>query len=122
MQSNRAQALCPVCRESINCDVGSLLGAPPPIDVEAATDFAVTQELLDMQRQMAELYLRQQRRGGIIDLEAEGVKMLLTTEADDSAAEQQQPATPASSSLNAIASQPAPVVSLCVFLGCLIED
>ncbi|XP_008203194.1 E3 ubiquitin-protein ligase RNF25 isoform X1 [Nasonia vitripennis] len=105
--TNKFQALCPVCRESINCDVRSLTGAPPPIDVEAATDFAVTQELLDMQRQMAELFLRQQRRGGIIDLEAEGVKLLLTTE-DNSNGSAEEPSPPGTS-LNAIASQPAQV-------------
>lgn len=76
------QAICPVCRESINCDVESLWLAPPPIDVEAATDFSVTAELKELQKQMAALYLRQQQRGGIIDLEAEGVKMLVRTEDD----------------------------------------
>lgn len=101
------QALCPVCRESINCNVASLVSAPPPIDVEAATDFAVTQELLDMQRRMAELYIHQQRRGGIIDLEAEGTKLLLTTE--DGSAEQP---SPPGTSLNTIANQPAPVVRI----------
>jgi hypothetical protein len=102
------QALCPICRESINCDVGSLVGAPPPIDVEAATDFVVSQELLEMQHQMAELFLRQQRRGGIIDLEAEGVKLLVTI-GDDSNGSIEQPSPPGTS-LNAIASQPTPVV------------
>ena len=108
------QALCPVCREKINCDVDSLIGAPPPIDVEAATDFAVTQELLEMQRKMAELYLRQQQRGGIIDLEAEGIKMLLTTENGT------DHPNPPGTSLNAIANshQSSHVVIIkCVFIS-----
>ncbi|XP_031835225.2 E3 ubiquitin-protein ligase RNF25 [Nomia melanderi] len=77
---NKFQAICPVCRESINCDVESLWSAPLPIDVEAATDFSVTAELKELQKQMAALFLRQQQRGGIIDLEAEGVKLLVRTE------------------------------------------
>lgn len=80
--TNKFQALCPVCRESINCDVQSLQSARPPKDVEAATDFSVTPELRELQKKMTTLYLRQQRRGGIIDLEAEGVKMLVRTEDD----------------------------------------
>ncbi|KAG7209061.1 hypothetical protein KM043_015218 [Ampulex compressa] len=97
--TNAFQAICPVCRESINCDVESLWSAPPPIDVEAATDFSVSAELRELQNQMAALFLRQQQRGGIIDLEAEGVKMLVRTEDD------QTPTTenlsPPSTSLNA---------------------
>lgn len=93
------QAICPVCRESINCDVESLWSAPPPIDVEAATDFSVTAELRELQKQMAALYLRQQQRGGIIDLEAEGVKMLVRTEDDPAAATEE--VSPPGTSLNA---------------------
>lgn len=78
--TNKFQAICPVCRESIDCDVESLCSAPPPIDVEAATDFSVTAELRELQKQMAALFLRQQQKGGIIDLEAEGVKTLVRTE------------------------------------------
>lgn len=74
-----------MCRESINCDVESLWSAPPPIDVEAATDFSVTAELKELQKRMATLFLRQQQKGGIIDLEAEGVKMLVRTEDESSA-------------------------------------
>ncbi|EZA62201.1 E3 ubiquitin-protein ligase RNF25 [Ooceraea biroi] len=96
--TNKFQAICPVCRESISCDVESLWSAPPPIDVEAATDFSVTTELRELQKQMAALYLRQQQRGGIIDLEAEGVKMLLRTEDDPTVTEE---VSPPGTSLNA---------------------
>ena len=94
------QAICPVCRESIDCDVETLWSAPPPIDVEAASEFSVTAELRDLQRQMSRLFLRQQERGGIIDPEAEGVKMLLRTE-DDSSAGAEQQLSPPGPSLNA---------------------
>lgn len=79
---NLPQAICPVCRESIECDVENLSTASLPLEVKTAKDFAVTAELRELQRQMAALFLRQQQRGGIIDLEAEGVKMLLRTEDD----------------------------------------
>lgn len=46
---------------------------------------------------MAALYLRQQQRGGIIDLEAEGVKMLVRTEDDPAATTE---VSPAGTSLN----------------------
>lgn len=73
--------------------------APPPIDVEAATDFSVTAELRELQKHMAALYLRQQQRGGIIDLEAEGIKMLVRTEDDPAAAAEE--VSPPGTSLNA---------------------
>ncbi|XP_043282607.1 E3 ubiquitin-protein ligase RNF25 [Venturia canescens] len=79
------QAICPVCREPINCNVDALWSAPPPIDVEAASDFSVSTELRDLQRRMSVLFSHQQQRGGIIDLEAEGVKMLLRTEEETTA-------------------------------------
>ncbi|CAL7947195.1 unnamed protein product [Xylocopa violacea] len=101
--TNKFQAICPVCRESINCDVESLWSAPPPIDVEAATDFSVTAELRELQKQMAALFLRQQQRGGIIDLEAEGVKTLVRTE--DEAGATTEGLNPPGTSLNAYANQ-----------------
>ncbi|XP_076236194.1 E3 ubiquitin-protein ligase RNF25 [Calliopsis andreniformis] len=101
--NNKFQAICPVCRESINCDIESLWSAPPPIDVEAATDFSVTAELKELQTQMAALFLRQQQRGGIIDLEAEGVKMLVRTEDESSATTERL--NPPGTSLNTYVNQ-----------------
>ncbi|CAK9820403.1 E3 ubiquitin-protein ligase RNF25 [Anthophora plagiata] len=101
--ANKFQAICPVCRESINCDVESLWSAPPPIDVEAATDFSVTAELKELQKQMAALFLRQQQRGGIIDLEAEGVKTLVRTEEESGATT--EGLNPPGTSLNAYSNQ-----------------
>ncbi|XP_076662615.1 E3 ubiquitin-protein ligase RNF25 isoform X1 [Halictus rubicundus] len=100
---NKFQAICPVCRESINCDVESLWSAPLPIDVEAATDFSVTAELKELQKQMAALFLRQQQRGGIIDLEAEGVKLLVRTEDESGAATEEL--NPPGTSLNTFSNQ-----------------
>lgn len=90
----------------------NLWSAPPPIDVEAATAFSVTSELREMQSKMAELFLRQQSRGGIIDLEAEGVKLLVTTE-DDSVPGAEQ-LSPPGTSLNNV-NQPAQMVIKCNF-------
>lgn len=53
--------------------------APPPVDVEAATTFSISAELRDLQLKMSALYLHQQKQGGIIDPEAEEIKMLLRT-------------------------------------------
>lgn len=97
-----------MCRESINCDVESLYSAPPPIDVETATDFSVTAELRELQRKMAVLYLHQQQRGGIIDLEAEEVKMLVRTEDETVATTEEQ--SPPGPSLNTLSNQPAHMV------------
>ncbi|XP_043462520.1 E3 ubiquitin-protein ligase RNF25 isoform X2 [Leptopilina heterotoma] len=103
--SKQFQALCPVCRESINCDVETLYSAPPPIDVETATDFSVTAELRELQRKMAVLYLHQQQRGGIIDLEAEEIKMLVRTE--DETVPATEELSPPGPSLNTFSNQPA---------------
>ncbi|KAK0162903.1 hypothetical protein PV327_006635 [Microctonus hyperodae] len=98
------QAICPVCRESIHCDVENLCLAPPPIDVEAATDFCVTAELRELQRRMSTLFTHQQQRGGIIDPEAEGIKMLLRTD-ENPRAEAESPSPPAGPSLTNFSAQ-----------------
>ncbi|XP_046485254.1 E3 ubiquitin-protein ligase RNF25 isoform X1 [Neodiprion pinetum] len=106
---NKFQAICPVCREVIKCDVENLSLAPPPFEVETAKDFAVTAELRELQHEMAALFLHQQQRGGIIDLEAEGVKMLLRTE-EESTGTVEEP-SPSGTSLTAIQNQEEPVVT-----------
>uniref|UniRef100_A0A6M2DJW8 Putative e3 ubiquitin-protein ligase rnf25 copidosoma floridanum n=1 Tax=Xenopsylla cheopis TaxID=163159 RepID=A0A6M2DJW8_XENCH len=73
------KALCPVCREHIDCDLKTLLLATPPLEVEQAQNFELTAELRALQVKMSELYLHQQMKGGIIDIEAEQNKLLLTT-------------------------------------------
>lgn len=88
------QPLCPVCREPITCDVESLRQAPPPLDLENARQFEVTAELRALQAKMAALFLHQQSRGGIIDVEAEESKLLVLT---DTGAGDRQDSPPASS-------------------------
>ncbi|XP_044730134.1 E3 ubiquitin-protein ligase RNF25 isoform X2 [Chrysoperla carnea] len=73
------QPTCPVCREPINCDLASLKAAAPPLEVENARQFEATAELRALQAQMAALYIYQQSRGGIIDVEAEESKLVLVT-------------------------------------------
>ena len=71
---------CPVCRESLSCQLDRLSMADPPKDVQEALSFEVTEELRKLQLQMASLFLYQQNRGGIIDTEAEENKNLLVTQ------------------------------------------
>lgn len=74
------QVLCPVCREPIQCDMNLLSSAAPPLEVENARQFELSDELRSLQRQMAALFSHQKRRGGIIDPEAEDSKLLLVTD------------------------------------------
>lgn len=77
------QASCPVCRESINCDVEELKIALPPKDLENAQNFQVTSDLKILQESMRQLFSYQKSKGGIIDIEAEENKMLLITDSGD---------------------------------------
>ncbi|XP_074025623.1 E3 ubiquitin-protein ligase RNF25 [Leptinotarsa decemlineata] len=77
------QATCPVCRESINCDVKELRLALPPKDLENAQNFQVTRELMELQENMRQLFIYQKKKGGIIDIEAEENKLLLITESSE---------------------------------------
>lgn len=77
------QAICPVCREPINCDVEELKTALPPKDLENAQNFEVTSDLRVLQDRMKQLFSYQKSKGGIIDIEAEENKLLLITESTD---------------------------------------
>ncbi|XP_055676928.1 E3 ubiquitin-protein ligase RNF25 [Lutzomyia longipalpis] len=71
-QAKPYQATCPVCRESISDDVEEPLGcAQPPMELENAPHFQLTDEIRELQAKMAELFLRQKIRGGIIDVDAD---------------------------------------------------
>lgn len=48
--------------------------------MQEALSFEVTKELRKLQKQMSSLFLYQQKRGGIIDTEAEENKNLLVTQ------------------------------------------
>lgn len=70
------QANCPVCREIINVDPEPLRNALPPIDLQNAPDFIVTDELKYLQERMANLYVHQKQNGGIIDINADETKVI----------------------------------------------
>lgn len=57
----------------------------------------------ELQKQMAALFVRQQQRGGIIDLKAEGVKMLVRTEYESDTAT--EGLNPPGTSLNTYSNQ-----------------
>lgn len=65
------QAYCPVCREPIDDDSEPLRAASPPCELQNAPDFELTSDLKGLQARMADLYMHQKQRGGIIDLNAE---------------------------------------------------
>lgn len=72
------KVVCPVCRLPLS----PLLGLaeqehPPPVEQQRQPDFHMTPELEKLQRSMAQLYVRQQRQGGIINVDAEKNKFLL---------------------------------------------
>lgn len=65
------QACCPVCREPISKDADPLRDAAQPIELQNAPDFRVTSDLKSLQVRMANLYMHQMHRGGIIDSNAD---------------------------------------------------
>lgn len=65
------QACCPVCREPISKDTDPLRDAAQPIELQNAPDFRLTSDLKSLQVRMANLYMHQMQRGGIIDSNAD---------------------------------------------------
>ncbi|XP_031625431.1 E3 ubiquitin-protein ligase RNF25 [Contarinia nasturtii] len=61
------QASCPVCRESISKDADPIRDAAQPVELQNAPDFELTSEMKTLQVRMANLYMHQMARGGIID-------------------------------------------------------
>ncbi|KAF0299061.1 E3 ubiquitin-protein ligase RNF25 [Amphibalanus amphitrite] len=78
-EKKTTDVVCPVCREPIGYDLEALRAAPPPELAALAAGFRATDELRSLQRRMAALFLQQQQRGGLIDLEQEKNKYLLVT-------------------------------------------
>jgi len=73
---------CPVCRETIGesrYNLAELLGSAVPISAQDIPDNPISDEIKKMQQKMKRLYLKQQAKGGIIDLEAEQKKFLVVT-------------------------------------------
>lgn len=71
INSKPYQAFCPVCREPINNDAIALEQAQPPTELENAPAFELTNDLKGLQVRMANLFMHQKKRGGIIDLKAD---------------------------------------------------
>ncbi|KAH8039229.1 hypothetical protein HPB51_005475 [Rhipicephalus microplus] len=72
------KVVCPVCR----LPLPPLLGLteeehPPPMEQQHQPAFCMTPELEQLQQSMAQLYVHQQRQGGIINVDAEKNKFLL---------------------------------------------
>ncbi|KAM8962410.1 E3 ubiquitin-protein ligase RNF25 [Pelodytes ibericus] len=74
--NNQEFILCPVCRESLTCDLYKLQAAPPPQHPEVVyvPDSRTRQREEEMQR----LYHRQLEKGGIIDTEAENKRFFIS--------------------------------------------
>ena len=55
-----------------------LEGATPPVATQALDQFVPDASLLEMQRRMASMFEQQKQMGGVIDVEAERRKYLLS--------------------------------------------
>jgi len=76
---------CPVCRETIGesrYNLKDLLDCAPPIsEANEPKTYSISDDVKKMQKMMQKLYMKQKEKGGIIDLEAEGKKYLVVTNA-----------------------------------------
>uniref|UniRef100_A0A2R5LLG1 E3 ubiquitin-protein ligase RNF25 n=1 Tax=Ornithodoros turicata TaxID=34597 RepID=A0A2R5LLG1_9ACAR len=72
-----SEVLCPVCRLPISPEDMAEKDYPPPVEMTKQPNFSLTPEMLQLQQGMAELYLRQQNQGGIINVDDEKNKFLL---------------------------------------------
>ncbi|XP_029635572.1 GATA zinc finger domain-containing protein 14-like [Octopus sinensis] len=70
------EVVCPVCRETILYDLDSWLNAPEPIQED--TSFQLSTKLISRQEEMAIIFERQRANGGLIDIEAERNKYLIS--------------------------------------------
>lgn len=70
------QLLCPVCRLVIHFS-GSEDDFPSPSLLRGDEDPVISQDVIEIQKKMADLFQKQVDKGGIIDLEAEKNKYLL---------------------------------------------
>lgn len=56
-----------MCREPISKNAEALRTAEQPLELQNAPDFKLTSDLKSLQVHMANLYMHQMKRGGIID-------------------------------------------------------
>ncbi|XP_018017711.1 E3 ubiquitin-protein ligase RNF25 [Hyalella azteca] len=85
------QLICPVCREPITLEESaeSLMSMPGPVEEEGEELWSPdAPEVQALQQSMAKLFLQQQQRGGIIDLEQEKNKYFVSLIANEPHIEQ----------------------------------
>ena len=68
--------MCPVCREILSFDAEDMLEDSIVLEADNFT-FVPSQEMRDLQKQMAELWTKQKSKGGIINLQEEKDKFLV---------------------------------------------
>ncbi|XP_019378207.1 PREDICTED: E3 ubiquitin-protein ligase RNF25 [Gavialis gangeticus] len=76
---------CPVCRETLIYDLSALQAAPPP--QHPLEQYRPDAEALRQQAELHLIYKRQQRKGGIIDPEAERNRYFISLQAPPAASE-----------------------------------
>uniref|UniRef100_A0A7M4FMJ1 E3 ubiquitin-protein ligase RNF25 n=1 Tax=Crocodylus porosus TaxID=8502 RepID=A0A7M4FMJ1_CROPO len=76
---------CPVCRETLIYDLSALQAAPPP--QHPLEQYRPDAEALRQQAELRLIYKRQQRKGGIIDPEAERNRYFISLQAPPAASE-----------------------------------
>ncbi|XP_076043299.1 E3 ubiquitin-protein ligase RNF25 isoform X2 [Oratosquilla oratoria] len=112
MTKERKVLGCPVCREPLGEEVSSIemLATKPPQEGETCSSFiADDPNLKALQKKMAELYLYQKNKGGIIDIEEEKNKFLLSSEKamENSTPEERKEVTTASFPVNSFHPEPS---------------
>lgn len=100
------QSSCPVCREAIDIDLEKLKEAKTPQELENAPQFTLTEELKQLQAEMAKLFLHQKQKGGIIDASVED-KTLIAIDPEGAANEpKRKPVIPENAKINRSNQQP----------------
>lgn len=99
------QSSCPVCREVIDIDIEKLKEAKTPQELENAPQFTLTEELKQLQAEMAKLFLHQKQNGGIIDASVED-KTLIAIDPEGAANEPKRKPVPPPEKLNRANQQP----------------
>ncbi|KAM9123132.1 E3 ubiquitin-protein ligase RNF25 [Pangshura tecta] len=83
---------CPVCRETLIYDLSALQAAPPP--QHPVEPYRPDAKVLQTQEELRIIYQRQQKKGGIIDPEAERNRYFISLQAPPAAADPGHGAAP----------------------------
>ncbi|XP_053900826.1 E3 ubiquitin-protein ligase RNF25 [Malaclemys terrapin pileata] len=84
---------CPVCRETLTYDLSALQAAPPP--QHPVEPYRPDAKALQTREELLIIYQRQQKKGGIIDPEAERNRYFISLQAPPAAADPGHGAAPA---------------------------